>query len=496
MQEMSDYTLFGDDGEGRPEPVDREGKKLPGAMLVEKLPYIPLAFLGLGIYRAWIELVFVGSFIEFPFTEFAGHDSFDIVMIITLFTCAACARFIGPFFKHRSIYLIAALSLIVSTALAFASIWHPELASAVALPATVLGGFGIALVILMWSELYSCLNPYRVALYYCASIIVAAFILYLCRGLSTPWQFAMALTLPVVSIGCVMSGYIILPRRDLPHAASAHFTFPWKPTMLMAIYALAYGLRESSQYASSYGPHSASGTLAVGVFILLLLIVQGDRFDFTELYRIALPLMVGAFLVVPAFGLFGDAFSNFCAMAGYTAFSVLIMLILANMSYRYGISAIWLFGIERGVRALFSVIGRQVSSFIGQFSADVNVELIIGAIIVLLVVAGTMILFSEKELTSRWGVNFKGEGKAPGERVVARTQDLENRCNDIAQRFELSSREAEVLLMMAKRKSVGAIARDMYISKDTVKTHVRHVYRKMDVHSRDELYDVLGVEYE
>lgn len=50
--------------------------------------------------------------------------------------------------------------------------------------------------------------------------------------------------------------------------------------------------------------------------------------------------------------------------------------------------------------------------------------------------------------------------------------------------------------MMAKRKSVSVISRDMFISKDTVKTHVRHIYRKMDVHSRDELYDVLGVEYE
>lgn len=151
----------------------RSGARPPGPLLLW-LPSIPLFFLGLGVYRAWIEIVFVGSFVEFPAADVAGHDAFDLVMIATMFAFAACAKRIGPLFGKRSMYAAAGASLTLSTLGMFASIWAPGWADALAVPAVLLGGFGIALVILLWSELYGCLNPFRVALYYSASMIVAA----------------------------------------------------------------------------------------------------------------------------------------------------------------------------------------------------------------------------------------------------------------------------------------------------------------------------------
>lgn len=158
------------------------GARAPGPLL-PWLPSIPLFFLGLGVYRAWIEIVFVGSFVEFPAAAVAGHDAFDLVMIATMFLCAALAKRIGPLFGKRSLYAVSGVALTVSTLCMFASIWIPRSADALAVPAVLLGGFGIALVILLWSELYGCLNPFRVALYYSASMIVAALLIYLCRGL-------------------------------------------------------------------------------------------------------------------------------------------------------------------------------------------------------------------------------------------------------------------------------------------------------------------------
>ena len=161
------------------------GARAPGPLL-PWLPSIPLFFLGLGVYRAWIEIVFVGSFVEFPAAAVAGHDAFDLVMIATMFLCAALAKRIGPLFGKRSLYAVSGVALTVSTLCMFASIWIPRSADALAVPAVLLGGFGIALVILLWSELYGCLNPFRVALYYSASMIVAALLIYLCRGLLLP----------------------------------------------------------------------------------------------------------------------------------------------------------------------------------------------------------------------------------------------------------------------------------------------------------------------
>lgn len=48
----------------------------------------------------------------------------------------------------------------------------------------------------------------------------------------------------------------------------------------------------------------------------------------------------------------------------------------------------------------------------------------------------------------------------------------------------LSRREREVLLAMMDGKRSGQIAADLTISADTVRTHIRNIFAKLDVHSR------------
>ncbi len=482
-------------GGGQTSPDEPSAKEArPPGPLLAWLPSIPLYFLGLGIYRAWIEIVFVGSFVDFPAAHVASHDLFDIVMVAVLFTCAALAKRIGPFFGRRRVYVAAGLSLAVSTVCMFVSIGVPEYASSLAVPAVVLGGFGIALVILLWSELYGCLNPFRVALYYSASMIVAALVVYLCRGLADPWLAVVTTLLPVVSLAWAAAGFRTLPSGELPSTHPTRFSFPWKIVLLMAVYAFAYGLQEPSMYQSTFGPHSAFGTLAVAAIVFVGVIARGGKFDFDIIYRIALPLMVAAFLILPSVGPLSRAVSDFCTSASYAAFSILIMLIMANLSYRYGMSALWLFGIERGVRALFSLFGRQAEQLLESpalgFSGSQETE---SALVIIMVVAATMILFSEKELSSRWGITFLGGHDTPGDTAIVKKQELANRCQSLANEHGLSPREEEVLLLLAQHKTVGTIERELFIANGTVKTHIRHVYRKLDVHSRDELIDLLGL---
>lgn len=466
--------------------------RLPGAWIVEKLPYVPIAFVGLAFYRAWIELVFVGSFISFPSEGEAVHDVFDFVMVIALFVFAALSRRIGVFYKHSVVYWACGILMCTSTICVFVTLLYPSLAPTLAIPSSVLGGFGTAIVILLWSELYSCLPPYKVGVYYCASIVVAALVLYLCRGLADPWNAAMGVLLPLVSLACCALGFMSLPAAERPRSTTACFSFPWKPTLLMAIYAFAFSLHEASQYAAGFGPHSAPGTLVIAFSLLVLMFLRGSEFDYSMLYRIALPLMMAAFLLLPAFGGLSSGISNFCAMAGYTAFSVLIMLILANMSYRYGISAVWLFGIERGVRALFTIFGRQAAAGIVALNLGGSESLVLGGATALLVLVGTIMFVSEKDFQGRWGVSFKG-GSSLDERAELRREDIEARCQDLASSFGLTERETQVLLLLAQGKTAGQVQRDLVISRDTVKTHVKHIYRKLDVHSRAELADLVGV---
>ncbi len=54
------------------------------------------------------------------------------------------------------------------------------------------------------------------------------------------------------------------------------------------------------------------------------------------------------------------------------------------------------------------------------------------------------------------------------------------------QQSPLTPRETEVLELLTKGKSYTMIADDLYVDKETIRTHIKNIYRKLEVHSRAE----------
>lgn len=61
------------------------------------------------------------------------------------------------------------------------------------------------------------------------------------------------------------------------------------------------------------------------------------------------------------------------------------------------------------------------------------------------------------------------------------------KCETVANTFLLSRRETEILFFLAKGHNAAYIQKKLYISEGTAKTHIRHIYRKCDVHSQQDL---------
>lgn len=481
------------DADAEVSPERQEGRRLHRGAF-----FVPLAFLGLGVYRAWIEIVFVGPFTSFPAAvEGVGalsmRDLFDWSMVATAIICTLLARKISPFFNKRAVFIFGAAALTASTVLMFASCWAPEIVPAAKIPAALLGGVGIALVILVWSELYSCLNPLRVALYYSASIVVGAVIIYIYRGFQLPWLFAMTALLPTVSLVAAHRGFESLPAPELPTTTWMRFSVPWKAVLFMAAYAFGYGLMEGSMYQGAFGPHSAPGTVTVAGLVFVGVALRGGRFDFSLIYRVALPLVVVALTLMPLFGNIPGPLASFCMSGAYTAQSIIIMLIIANICYRFGVSAVWLFGIERSVRQIVMWLGRITADAVAatQVLGEAG-DMAVSLLAVLAVVAATTILLSERDLSSRWGANFLSGGVDCA--ALVRKQELADRCSEIARQYKLSSREEEVLSLLAQKKTVGIIERELLIANGTAKAHVRHIYQKLGIHTRRELFDLLSAD--
>ena len=73
------------------------------------------------------------------------------------------------------------------------------------------------------------------------------------------------------------------------------------------------------------------------------------------------------------------------------------------------------------------------------------------------------------------------------QRLVMNTDRYDIVCDKIARRYLLSPRQAEVLNLLARGHNASYIEDKLCISLSTAKSHISGVYRKLGVHTQQEL---------
>jgi DNA-binding CsgD family transcriptional regulator len=500
---------------------------------------VPFCFMGMGIFRVWTESLYANAQIEFPaqtlffsvaIPSFDAYSLFDYLSALILIVLALLSKRIAPLYRHPSAIALTVIGMVGCSCLNFATVIFPELATVFCLPSVLLGSLGIALILMLWSEFFGCINPLRVALYYSASIAVGCVILWVFKGLNFWWQWIGTSVVPIISLACLWRAYATLPRDSFPTAYQGKFSFPWKPVFVVAVNTFVYGLRcgiFSSLLAMNSGIGAFLGSLGVYVLICVWTWRTGSEdtpeiravrvspdasstfgqksgsdnqqtkdslissFDFSLLWKIAMPLMLVSLLPLEAVLPAWEPIANLCALSSYTVMLILIMVILSNLSFQYGVCALWIFAIERAVRLVAQQSGRLVGISIQESSIDLGIRILITLAMAVLLVLVMCICFSEKQTSSStWGVVFKGNEI---EREVAQRNRIGVKCQELGSCMGLTERENEILLLMAQGRTQGEIARDLFIGTNTVKTHIKHIYQKLNVHSRSELHELLGI---
>lgn len=86
------------------------------------------------------------------------------------------------------------------------------------------------------------------------------------------------------------------------------------------------------------------------------------------------------------------------------------------------------------------------------------------------------------------GADNGGEAAEADEGVPA---DIAAYCQALAADYGLTPREAEILALMALGRSAKYISEELTVSYNTTRTHVRHIYEKLNIHSKQELIDLV-----
>uniref|UniRef100_UPI002570E864 helix-turn-helix transcriptional regulator n=2 Tax=Adlercreutzia caecimuris TaxID=671266 RepID=UPI002570E864 len=164
-------------------------------------------------------------------------------------------------------------------------------------------------------------------------------------------------------------------------------------------------------------------------------------------------------------------------LAGYLGiFSVLIslFLIMGRIAGRDSVRSF-----ARGFAALFAgeiagvLLGGAIGAVPGAF--DVSAALVAAAGVA--VMYAYLFLFTERDMAAL-------------SVVVAQTDRFEEACARIVGEAKLSKREAEILPLALRGRTAERIAGEFFISKNTVDTHLRRIYAKCGVHTRQELIDL------
>lgn len=96
------------------------------------------------------------------------------------------------------------------------------------------------------------------------------------------------------------------------------------------------------------------------------------------------------------------------------------------------------------------------------------------------------------------GLPDVSESLSPGLSYAASHADshvkdaLSKRCQKVAADFALSSRETEVMELIARGYTGPVIAEMLFISENTMRTHNKRIYVKLDVHKKRELLELIA----
>lgn len=443
---------------------------------------VPLAFLGVGFARAWVALLFANPVVAVPSVPLSSHLMFDVGYVLVALAALVFARRVVPLGGHLAAGAAALGLMLASTALALTA--AEEGLAALGAVASLLGGAGFLLFSLLNVEAVSSLSTLRVVLCFSSAYVLGGFLAFLGNGMA-PLQLAVLLTaLPLTACACVRAAFRSIPEAALPHRLFPRFSYPWKLYVLMALYSFAYGLRQM-QMVDGTGRGSTYATMIASAVVFASAWFFADRVVLIKASRAPMLFMVCGFLLVPAQSVMGDAVSSYLISISYTLMHVFTLVLLCSMARKSGVPA------PLCAVQLLTMVGVGVDAGLGALGMSAVAQSTVSVVMVALLVALiTLLLLSERRWDSHWTVVLDDDSLAE---ESSREEAVAARCDELSARCGLSPREDEIMRLLARKKTMAAIARDLYIAEGTVKAHVRHIYEKAGINTRKDLLELLGV---
>ena len=233
---------------------------------------------------------------------------------------------------------------------------------------------------------------------------------------------------------------------------------------------------------------AVSMALALLLFAVLRRSKEGAAPTYTIWALLSLAFLAGLFVVADQFANAAQAV-GIIAIPARTFFSFLLWAMLARMVRSGSVNACVAYGCvflpveafswfvsDFGVLFVVDILGIDVFAFMGQL-----------ALIAAFLLVAAMLVY----VRSAFGGSVS-QANAVGapEAEQLKEPELRERAIELIRReYGLTAREAEVCLYISQGHSYKRMADTMCVSENTTQSHVRSLYRKLGIHSRQEAID-------
>lgn len=510
-------------------------------------PSFSLYFLGLLAVRVWLQSAIYDRYLSTDAGFITVVSNVVRVVLIAVMLAIAVRR---GFPERR----LSALSVVSVGSMTAASVlFLLELESGVEWllwPACLLAGFGIIWGGGMWMRFYERLAPGEALLCLFLSLAGSCVVGFLLGLIPENVVHLVGILMPVTSLFAYQHAMTALDEREradgmaagargegdaAPASVRAHdgascYDAEPRSTFVrlvagVALFNLALGLARGFPHGDAiplpvgYQAVHQFGTCALCLLVIWWVLVRGRGLRFSTLWIVSISFIIVGVLLLS----FSDA--NLMA-SGATFISIANTFTLGVLWYcaydlgRFmGVPAYAVLGVAWIAHLLPREAGRSIIWLVGP--SDVLATVTMVAMVVLIAVSIGFVMndsiprgrpfFAELNGARRTpapgaavdgavaagvGGDVEGAGSDKGgERPAVEPSAPESRDDRAFRRLQelhfLTEREVEVARLMAQGRSKAAIASRLYLSENTVRTHARNLYAKLDVHNRQELLDAI-----
>lgn len=351
------------------------------------------------------------------------------------------------------------------------------------------GGITIALLKIAWGEMYSRMGLSRGLVSMGYALTAAMIFVLIVQSLPQIW---LSILLVCVALPCAPLVYLGTKKLSI---AGTEVSPPTKPIefsssllLLPALVALSYGMVKGMMPWLGVVESAATGNavriaeLIVGIALIVFAQKLGKRFGAAQIYACALIFVVSGLVLVSYQG--APQWLSFgIHEMGFSLFYFFMVVYWGDLARRANMPIVKVYTIGYGVFQLAQIAGSLVGYYlVGNQSQNYALLILLSVVLAFFVVA--LLLFSNTHSSLRqWLIADEARNEQGDEIPIA--------CSIISKNGGLSPREMEVLSLLARGRNASYIARALCISLDTAKTHIKNIYRKLDIHTQQDLLDMI-----